>query len=161
MNPAMIAIALAVVLAACSVSGQATSRPTQSGIDSANRLFQAGKFAEAGELYSRVAAQNPKDYSAILQLGRIALLSNRLDNAQKWLSKAIALQPGDADPRVMVAEVDYRRDDFPEAAASLNGVEVSSNKLIASQYPTLNVPKLERFKGQTPYAVHGSGQVRA
>ena len=105
-----------------------------------------------------MAAQNPKDYSAILQLGRIALLSNRLDDAQKWLEKAIALQPGDADAKVMLAEAFYRRDDFQKAAASLSGVDVSSNKLIISQYPTLNVAKLESFKGQTPYEVHGDGQ---
>jgi hypothetical protein len=30
--------------------------------------------------------------------------------------------------------------------------------LIASQYPTLNVAKLQSFKGQTPYEVHGDGQ---
>jgi tetratricopeptide (TPR) repeat protein len=113
MKPATICIALALVLAPCSFSGQAASRPKQSEIDSANRLFQAGKFAEAGKLYSLLAAQNPKDYSSTLQLGRIALLSNRLDDAQKWLRKAIALQPGDADARVMLAEVYYRRDDFP------------------------------------------------
>jgi len=93
-------------------------------------------------------------------LGRIALLSNRLDDAQKWLEKAITLQPGDADAKVMLAEVFYRRDDFQKAAASLNGVEVSSNKLVASQYPTLNIAKLESFKGQTPYEVHGDRQTR-
>ncbi len=126
-------------------------------MDSANRVFQVGKFAEADKLYSQIVAQNPKDYSATLQLGRIALLSNRLDDAQKWLEKAIDLQPKDSDAKVMLAEVFYRRDDFQKAAASLSGVDVSSNKLIISQYPTLNVGKLESFKGQTPYELEGSG----
>ena len=134
-----------------------TVQPRQSGIDSANQLFEAGKFAEAGRLYSRIVAQNPKDYSATLQLGRIALLSNRLDDAQKWLQKAITLQPDDSDPKVMLAEAFYRRDDFQKAAAALNGVDVSSNKLIRDQYPALNVAKLESFKGQTPYEVQGTG----
>ena len=146
------------ILAPCSFSEKATSQPKQSEIDTANRLFQVGKFAEAGKLYSRIAAQNPRDYSATLQLGRIALLSNQLDDAQKWLEEAIALQEDDADAKVMLAEVFYRRDDFQKAAASLNGVEVSTNKLITSQYPTLNVTKLESFKGQTPYEVHGNGK---
>ena len=150
-------IALAAIIAPGSFAGQATSQPKQSEVDSADRLFQVGKFAEAGKLYSQIASQNPKNYSATLQLGRIALLSNRLDDAQKWLEKAITLQPGDADPKVMLAEVFYRRDDFQKAAASLSGVDVSSNKLIISQYPTLNVAKLESFKGQTPYELHGNG----
>ena len=155
MKYASICIALAVIVATC-FPGQATSEPNQS--DAAARLFEAGKFAEAGDLYARIVAQNPKDYSAILQLGRIALLSNRLDDAQKWLEKAIALQPGDDDAKVMLAEAFYRRDDFQKAAAALSGVDVGSNKLIIEQYPTLNVAKLESFKGQTPYEVHGDGQ---
>jgi predicted aspartyl protease len=134
-----------------------TAQPKQSEIDSADRLFQAGKFSDAGKLYSQIVTQNPKEYSATLQLGRIGLLSNRLDDAQKWLEKAIALQPGNADPKIMLAEAFYRRDDFQKAAASLKGVEVSSNKLIREQYPTLNVAMLESFKGQTPYELKGNG----
>src|SRR5438552_121825 len=155
----------AIIVVACAMTPQSataataepTAQPKQSEIDSANRLFQAGKFAEAGKLYSQIVAQNPKNYSATLQLGRIALVSNRLDEAQKWLEKAKTLQPDDTDAKVMLAEVFYRRDDFQKAAASLNGVDVSSNKLIISQYPTLNVAKLESFKGQTPYELHGNG----
>ena len=74
------------------------------------------------------------------------------------MEKAIALRPGDSDPKVMLAEVYYRRDDFEKAAASLTGVDVSANRLIVSQYPTLNVAKLRSFQGQTPYEVHGDGQ---
>src|SRR5262245_10453590 len=136
---------------------EATSRPRQSGMDSANQLFEAGKFAEAGKLYSKIIAQNPKDFSATLQLGRIALLSNRLDDAQKWLEKAITLQPENADPKVTLAEAFYLRGDFQKAAAALNGVDVSSNNLVREQYPALNVAMLESFKGQTPYELKGSG----
>ena len=127
-------------------------------MESADRLFQAGKFDAAGKHYSKIVAQNPKDHSAILQLGRIALLSNRLDEAQKWLEKALVLQPDDTDAKVMLAEVFYRRDDFQKAAASLNGVDVSNNKLIIQQYPTLNVAKLESFKGEKPYDLQGNGE---
>jgi hypothetical protein len=158
MKYASICIALAVMVAPCSFSRQATSQPSQPNIGTADRLFEVGKFAEAGELYARIAAQNPKDYAATLQLGRIALLANRLDDAQERLEQAIALRPGDADAKVMLAEAFYRRDDFQQAAAALNGVEVSTNKLIIAQYPALNVAKLESFKGQTPYELHGDGQ---
>jgi Aspartyl protease/Tetratricopeptide repeat len=139
---------------ATAATAESTAQPKQSESDSANRLFEAGKFAEAGKLYSQIVAKNPKDFSATLQLGRIALLSNRLDDAQKWLEKAITLQPENADPKVMLAEAFYRRDDFQKAAAALKGVDVSSNKLIREQYPTLNVAMLESFKGQTPYELH-------
>jgi hypothetical protein len=150
-------IVVASAMRSQSATAEPTAQPKQSEIDSANRLFQAGKFAEAGKLYSQIVAQNPKDYSATLQLGRIALLSNRLDDTQKWLEKAISLRRGDADAKIMLAQAFYRRDDFQKAAASLSGVDVSCNKLIREQYPTLNVAMLESFKGQTPYELHGNG----
>ena len=141
---------------ATAATAEATAQPKKSGIDSANQLFQAGKFSEAGKLYSQIVAQNPKDYSATLQLGHIALLSNRLDDAQKWLEKAISLRPDDADAKIMLAQAFYRRDDFQKAAATLNAVDVNSNKLIREQYPTLNVAMFESFKGQTPYELKGN-----
>jgi hypothetical protein len=61
MTIAKICIVLAVIFAPCSFSGQAASQAKQSEIGSADRLFQIGKFAEAGELYARMAAQDPKE----------------------------------------------------------------------------------------------------
>ena len=145
------------IVAHCSFAEQAESEPRQSGIDSADQLFEAGKFAEAGDIYAQIAARDPKDFEAILRLGRIGLLSNRLNDAQNWLEHAIALHPDDSDAKVMLAETFYRRDDFQRAAAALNGVDVSSNELVISQYPTLNVAKLESFRGQKPYELHGDG----
>ncbi|HSB58334.1 MAG TPA: tetratricopeptide repeat protein, partial [Methyloceanibacter sp.] len=157
MKHASICIALALIAVTC-FRGQATSEPNQSDADTAAQLLKAGKFTEARDIYARIVAQDPKDHAAVLQLGRVALLANRLDDAQKWLEAAIALQPGDNDAKVMLAETFYRRDDFQKAAAALHGVEVGTNKLIIEQYPTLNVAKLESFKGETPYEVHGDGQ---
>ncbi len=117
MNYPRTCVVLALMLVSCSLSARAASQAEPSDIDSANRLFEAGKFADAGELYARIVAQDPKNYSATLQLGRIALLANRLDDAQTWLAKAIGLHPDDADAKVMLAEAFYRRDDFQKAAA--------------------------------------------
>jgi tetratricopeptide (TPR) repeat protein len=153
MKSAGICLALLVVLAPCAKAAE------QTPIESADRFFQSGEFAQAREQYARIAADHPDDYSAILQLGRIALLSNRLGDAESWLKKAIGLRGGEADPKIMLAEVYYRRDDFEKAAAALDGVDVSANPLIVSQYPTLNVAKLRSFKGQTPYQVLGDGQM--
>jgi hypothetical protein len=153
MKSAGICVALLVVLAPCANAAE------QTPIESADRLFQMGEFAQAGEQYARIAADHPDDYSAILKLGRIALLSNRLNDAESWLKKAIGLRGGEADPKIMLAEVYYRRDDFEKAVASLDGIDVSTNPLVVSQYPTLNVAKLRSFKGQTPYQLLGDGQI--
>src|ERR1051325_572863 len=127
MRSAWISIAVAVILA-CSAPGQATPQPRQPEKEFADQLFRSGKFAEAGRLYSTIAAHNPKDHSAILQLGRIALLANRLDDARKWLEKVLVLRPDNTDAKVMLAEVFYRRDDFQKAVAWLKGVDVSRDR---------------------------------
>jgi predicted aspartyl protease len=157
MKSAATSVTLLVLLAPCAASAQ-PAEPRPSPIASADRLFQAGEFAEASEQYARLAASHPDDYSAMLGLGRVALLSNRLDDAETWTKKAAMLRPGDADPKVMLAEVYYRRDDFEKAAASLEGVDVATNPLIVSQYPTLNVAELQSFKGQVPYGLDGDGE---
>jgi hypothetical protein len=56
-----ICVALAVGLAAWSFSERATAQPKQSDIESADRLFQAGQFDQACELYRRIATSNPKE----------------------------------------------------------------------------------------------------
>jgi len=147
--------AAALILAAWSFSGYAPAEP--SGVETADQLFKSGKFAEARDIYVRIQSQNPEDYAAVVQLGHIALLSNRLDEARKWLTAARDLRPGEADPKVMLAEAFYRGDDFAQAASSLDGVDMDTNQLVLEQYPTLNVAKLESFKGETPYALRGEG----
>jgi hypothetical protein len=149
--------AVAVLVAFCCLGPPAVAQSTPTASDRALRTFQAGKFAEAGRIYSRIAARNPRDYGATLQLGHIALLANRLGEAQKWLGQALTLRPGDADAKIILAEAFYRRDDFEKAAAALEGVDVAHNELATSQYPTLNVAKLQSFKGETPYEVQGAG----
>ena len=117
-KPALCGVAITVVASVIrpqsttAATTEPTEQPALSESDLAGRLFQAGKFSEAGKLYLQTVAENPKDYSAILQLGRIALLSNRLDDAQKWFEKAMMLRPNDTDAKVMLAEAFCRRDDF-------------------------------------------------
>jgi hypothetical protein len=59
----------------------------------------------------------------------------------------------------MLADAFYRADDFEKAGDALDGIDVSSNQLVISRYPTLNMAKLTSFKGQTPYEVHGNGEI--
>src|SRR5207247_9885255 len=96
MKSATTSITFAVAVACC-FAVHAISQPKEPEMESADRLFQAGKFDAAGKHDSKIVAQNPKDHSVILELGRIALLSNRLDEGQKWLGKDLGLQPDDAD----------------------------------------------------------------
>jgi hypothetical protein len=57
------------------------------------------------------------------ELGRIAMIGNRLDEALRWLDRALALQPSDAGSKVLKAETPYRENRFFEASEALTGLE--------------------------------------
>src|SRR5580704_4391583 len=130
------------------VIGQATDLPT------AETLFKAGKFAESGKAYAAVAARNPAYAESQLQLGRIALLANRPDEAQGRLEKALALQPNNHEAKILLAEAFYRKDNFGEAARMMAGLGPGDSAMLAN-VSTLNRAKLESFHGLTPYEIAG------
>ncbi len=134
-----------------------TAQTALSPIDSGDRLIKAGKFAEAAKAYALAFEQNPKDDYASLQLGYIALLGNQLDTAEKWLGKAITLKPDNSSAKVMLAQVFYRRDQFPKAASILNEIGPSYANMVAN-YKMMNAPKLASFRGLTAYELQGKGE---
>jgi len=100
---------------ATAATAEPTAQPKQSEIDSANRLFEAGKLPKRGKLYSQIVAQNPKDYSERSNwVASIAFPTGSTMRRSGW-KKAISLRPDDTDPRVMLARYFYRRDDFSES----------------------------------------------
>ena len=81
-------------------------------------------------------------------MGYLALLSNRLDEAQNWLTKALELKPGDQSPRSLLAEAFYRRDDFGRAAPLFRAIGQEAK-----------ARQLESFKTAAPYQIEGQAQV--
>jgi tetratricopeptide (TPR) repeat protein len=125
-------------------------KTTPKDLAPADALFQAGRFAEAQKIYLDIATKNSKDFQAALQLGYIALLSNKLDDAELWLRKALDLKHGNADAKIMLAEALYRKNDFFHAARELNGLGPQDAAKLAN-YSTLNAAKLESFRDDDPY----------
>jgi predicted aspartyl protease len=112
--------------------------------DQANALFKAGKFAEADKIYAQIADHDPKNARAATRLGQIALLSNRLQRAQNWLEKALAINPDEAPAKALLAEVLYRQDDFRKAAPLLRAIGQDAR-----------AEKLASFNGVKPYRTDG------
>jgi hypothetical protein len=106
----------------------------------ADRLFEAGQFVAADAAYARILAHDPHNVHALTQRGSIALLSNRLAQAQALLTKSLTLAPGNPLARALLALTLYRADDFAQAAKL--GCEP---------------PLLESFQGSTPYAIQRPG----
>ena len=120
---------------------------SQSKIEPADSLFRAGEFTKAENSYIKLLSEDPENYQALVRLGYIALLADRFDDAQKWLTKAIKLKPNESIPKSLLAEVFYRRDEFQQAAPLVRGI---GREAMAK--------KLESFKDVSPYQIEGEAE---
>lgn len=111
------------------------------------KLFRAGQFAAAEKACDQMLRKARNDFAATLLKGRLALLGNRLDEAQRWLTKARQLKAEDKQVINLLAEVAYRRDDFQQAATLLR---TAGKNTMAAQ--------MESFKGQVPYLITAPAQ---
>jgi len=121
---------------------------SQRNLETADSLFKAGKFADAKKVYTKVLVRDRENFRAILRLGYIALLNNRLNDARKWLTKAIELRPEEKRPKSLLAEVFYRQDDFQRAVPLLRSI---GREAMAK--------KLQSFKGSIPYQIESKVDV--
>ena len=104
-----------------------------SSIDS-DRLFKAGQFKEADRGYAYLLRKNPGDAHATAQRGRIALLSNAFEDAEKFLTRAIRLAPDDTFSKRQLAECFVRQDRVARAVPLLRGTGDPSDAAFATQY---------------------------
>jgi hypothetical protein len=116
-------------------------------LDSADALFQSGKFPEAEKLYAKVAERDATNPRALLQLGRLALLSNRFSEAERWLKSALGVKQDDPAAQQLLFETYSRQDRFADAASLLRGGKEA-----------LKLQVLDGFKGLEPYRIEGSSE---
>jgi len=147
MNPIKVIYFIAALLLGSSIGAPGKAQIKDGDIDAA-KLFREAKFAEAEKACEGVLAKAPNDFPAILLKGRIALLANRLDEAQRWLTNANKLKPKDKRLAALLAEAFYRRDDFQQAAVFFRA---AGKETVAGQ--------LESFKGLVPYQINNKDQV--
>ena len=98
------------------VSVYSKDASNQESMAYADSLLEEGKFTEAEDAYWEIAKKKPDNYQAVLSMGRINLYKNSLEESEKWLKKAIKLNSEEKEPKALLAEAYYRRDDFKKAA---------------------------------------------
>ena len=135
-------------LLALQVPGAGRPRCLAPDIGQADELFRQGQFDKAEQLYVQIAAADPASYRAALGLGRIYLLRNALDPAETWLKKAMELKPEEQEPKALIGEVYYRRDEYEKAAPYFEA---------ASQKPKAEY--LKAFKGRNPFLIESGPEV--
>lgn len=133
----------------------------------ADELFKAGMFAEAEQRYAEALRVDSGNIQALARLGTIALLTNRLADAQKWLTRAIELKSGESwsrrafgslarrwfgpeqqTPEALLGQVFCLRDDYRQAAPLLRA---AGWKALAD--------KLESFGAVRPYDIENKAEV--
>jgi membrane protease YdiL (CAAX protease family)/predicted aspartyl protease len=125
-----------------------TSNGSRNDLELAEINFKNGKFADAEKIYIEAIKDHPTNHQVLMHLGYIALLANRLDDAQKWLTEAIKLKPKDRTTKSLLAEVHYRRDEFQNAAPLFRTI---GRKAMAD--------KIESFKDASPYRLEGKNEL--
>lgn len=117
-------------------------------IELAAPLFEKGEFDQARLIYARESTRDPKDFEAALGVGKIAVLRNDLNEAERWLTKAIELKPEDRTAKAYLAEAFYRRDQFQKAAPLMRQIGQDAA-----------ATKLESFQDKIPYRIEGNADV--
>jgi hypothetical protein len=118
----------ALSLAGGSLAGAATTADPDA-------LFAAGYFAAADRAYAALLRRNPADAYAWAQRGYIALLSNRFADTERFLSRAIKLDPADTVSMTRLADCYVRQDDFAPAVTLL---EATGDRIDATLYSAVS-----------------------
>ncbi len=107
----------AVAAAADKKKAQRKPKPAKgANANLAEAQFSIGEFDAADEIAARVLEALPDDFRATRIRGEVALLSNRLSEAESWFERALELRPTHRETREHLARVYYRQDRFAEAA---------------------------------------------
>ena len=133
---------------AVSLPGVAIQSAGDQDLKRADELFRRGQFNEAAQLYAQVAKKNPDSYGAAIGLGRIFVLRNSLDNAETWVKKAMALKPGEKEPKALMGEILYRQDKYFQAAPYFEAIGQDAK-----------AEKLSAFKDKAPFLIERGPEV--
>jgi len=82
----------------------------------ANNLFKNGDFYEAQEIYSDILDKDTNNLKSLIFMGYISLLTNRLEESEKWFNKAKKIKPKLSVINYFLAENYYRQKKFELAA---------------------------------------------
>lgn len=130
----------AAVLAAAPLLGGAAT----AGADpDADALFNAGHFEQAGRAYERILKADPANLRAARQRGYVGLLANNFPDAEKYLTMALELAPGDRDTNYLLGDCYIRQDKF---ALSVPRWQAMGEESYATWFGAVR---------GTPYELHG------
>src|ERR1700756_5365967 len=100
----------------CLLSFSTIKLTAESSQQTADQFFMEGDFTQAKRSYLAIRKQDQNSVHALLRLGQIALLVNRLAEAERLLKKVLAIDPGNKRAKLFLAEAYVRGHKFTLAA---------------------------------------------
>ena len=85
-------------------------------------LLRTGDQQGAAEAFQKQLATNPNDFNANLQLGVMAKMDEKVDEALKYLRRSLQVRPGDIGVRYQLASIDLSQGKVEEARAALEAM---------------------------------------
>jgi len=80
------------------------------------QLYEQGKAADAESIFNGLIALDSQLYYGYAGLGALSLAQEKLDEALRWLARAVELNPEDPTVHANLGEAFLRRAKFEEAA---------------------------------------------
>jgi tetratricopeptide (TPR) repeat protein len=97
------------------IAMQAPNSQAQNPLAEADRLFAAGKTAEAAAQYQAIVNADPTSIPAQVGLIRADMMMQKLDEAQVAVDKALAQQPSSWILQLTLGDLNYAEGRIPEA----------------------------------------------
>lgn len=135
-------------------------------LGAAKAIYRDGRFAEAEAAYLRVQELDPKNTTALVGLGTIALWNNRLEEAEHCFKEATHYAPGlqrfwpfNAQIKALLAMTYYRMGSFPEAARLFNE---AAGPVALGPFRDIRAlgQQLALFGKEIPYIIEGPEEIR-
>jgi predicted aspartyl protease len=121
-----------------------SEEPVHPSLLRGDSLFRDGRFTDAAGAFLTVSREDSTNSHSQAALGRIALLENRFEDAERWLRRAIASGGDGATLNGTLAEVYRRQDRYDQAVPLFRDL---GSEVLARKY--------EAFIDRSPYLVNG------
>lgn len=93
----------------------------------ARHLVDLKQWDKAREQFKRVAADTPRDAEVVFTIALLALQSNELDEAERFMKRAIELQPENDQARLYLGQIAEQRKQYVEAIQWYSSIESAEN----------------------------------
>ncbi|MBN2134993.1 MAG: aspartyl protease family protein [Acidobacteria bacterium] len=131
------------------VADEAKKEEDNQQIAAADDKFKQGEFDSAFNLYIEALKADDTNFRANYRIGYIHLLSNKFADAEKFLKKAMNIEPDRREPKILLAELYHRQDRFAEEASLLRELQNEGSAKWCDSIKAVTPYQIESDKTET------------